>query len=575
VGLVAEHSENLAYQASLADALGLAGYQVFYEREPDLETNKKEANELCERSVALWEKVTQIDARTEYASKRAAANYRFAVIARDQKDGARARTAFEVARQWQTQTLKQERQEPMHRSELARVCNSMAYYLAASGDLDGALECAGTVTATLQGMVGTDDADPRDEMEWYLAHKLLIDVAKVREPGRAIELVRAVLPAMERRAKLNPQNGLYARQLIEIQQVHFQLQKAPADVIVETTKMIDLLSPLNRDPNKPQPNWNALLDCYSRRAQALAGLGRLQEALRDHDEGIALIKVWPGKDKHRQVDFLRERYRDCARWQRTLGRFRESARSADAAAGFAEPTEAWSDRLNAAEARALDGDVGAAYSSALALEKDPNFDVVRALDPLTKIYDRHSDHFSKDTYTRKRNDTSVTRLLTLALQKTGEDDSSNRMRLHELRSQRHAAGGRWDAAGDDLETVLKLADPARAGYYRERAALMRTNSGKPAEAMALLEPLGRDVPDRQLFSLALAWVRLAANDKLSMPDRDKAARQALSLLEVKAQRKSPFMRSELEFIDIEELWRPVRNLDVFKKWREGVVASAK
>jgi len=104
---------------------------------------------------------------------------------------------------------------------------------------------------------------------------------------------------------------------------------------------------------------------------------------------------------------------------------------------------------------------------------------------------------------------------------------------------------------------------------------MRANAGKPAEAMALLEPLGRDVPDRQLFSLALAWVRLAAHDKLPMPDRDKAARQALALLEVKSQRKSPFIRSQLEFIDIEELWRPVRNLDAFKKWREGTVVSAK
>ena len=575
--LVADHPGSLAYQAGLAQALSSAGFQVFYEREPDLDANKKEANELCERAVALWEQVTQADPRTEYLAQRAAANYRLATIAGDQKDNTRARAAFEVARRWQTETLRQEPNELKHRSELARVCNSMCNYLAISGDIDGALDSAAAVVTTLKGMVGTDDADPRDEEEWYLAHQFLIQVATIKEPHRVAELVRTVLPVMERRAKLNPQNELYARQLIDIRLAHSHAQNGPADVIAETTKTISLLTPLYRSAKKPQsPDWNVLLDCYSRRAQALAELRRFDEALRDHDEGIALIKVWPGADKHRKADFLRERHRDCARWQMELGRFREAAGSADAAAGFAAPAEAWRDRLNAAEARALDGDIAAAYGSAIALEKDPNLDVVRALDQLTTIYDRHSERFGRDAFSRKRNDDRIAQLLTLALQKTVAGDTTGQMRLHELRALRHAAGGRWDAAGDDWEAVLKLADPARdarASDYREQAALARANAGKPAEGMALLEPLGQDVPDRQLFSLALAWARLAAHDKLPPAARDKAARQALALLEVKLQRKSPLTRSQLEFIDHEELWGRVRDLEGFKKWRGGAAPA--
>ncbi len=577
--LVAEHPDNLTYKASLAESLSSAGYQVFYEREPDLDANKKEANELCERAVALWEQVTRIDQRTEYLAQRAAANYRLAVIARDQKDNARARAAFEVARRWQTETLRQEPQKSKHRSELARVCGSMSHYLATTGDTDGARECATAVVTTLQGMVGNEDANPRDEEEWYLAHRFLIDVAKaLKKQNHVMELVRAVLPVMERRAKLNPQNELFARQLSDIQMDVLHAQKAPADVVAWATKAIVTLTPLYRASKQPRADiWGRLLDCYSRRAQALAELKRIDEALRDHDEGIALIKVWPVGDKHRQADFLRERHRDRVRWQRTLGRFREAALDADAASRLAAPAESWRDRLDAAEARALDGDVVAAYGSAVAVEKDPNLEVVHALDQLARIYDRHSERFGQDALVRKRNDERIVKLLTLALGKTGENDAGARMHLHERRALRHAGAGHWDEAGDDWEAVLKVANPkqdARVSEYREKAALMRTNAGKPAEAMKLLAPLGQNVPERQLYRLALTWARIAGHDKLPLPARDEAARHSLALLESMLQRKVPLAKAQLDFIDSEALWLPVRNLEAYKKWRDAVTAPA-
>ena len=384
-GLVAEYPDTLAYLASLAESLSSAGYQVFYEREPDVDVNKKEANELCERAVALWEQVTRDDQRPEYLHQQAAANYRLAVIARDQKtaaltraaigkaqkddaparaamaeaekEDARARAAFAVAHRRQTEALAQDPHEPKQRRELARLCGSMSNYFYFGGDFEAARESAEAVVSTLRDVVGKDDADPRDDEEWYQAHTLLIDIAaRHKDENRIIELFLAVLPETERLAKLNPQNDKFARRLAGIQMSILLTQKAPADVVDWATKAIATLTPLYRGSKEPDFDiWSPLLDAYSRRAQALAQLRRLDEALRDHDEGIALIKVWPGGGQNQKADYLRERHRDRARWQMELGRYREAATDAEAAARFATPAEAGQDRQTAAEARARDG----------------------------------------------------------------------------------------------------------------------------------------------------------------------------------------------------------------------------
>ncbi|MBX9875502.1 MAG: hypothetical protein K2X84_11640, partial [Beijerinckiaceae bacterium] len=486
------------------------------------------------RSVSSWERVTRADARPEYLAGRAAAHYRLAVAYRAQADKDRARPAFQAALDWQAKAAKAQPAERRYRSDLARVSGSVTNYLYVyEQDLGAAGKACGDTIAALQGLVGEDDSDPRDEEEYHLAYQTLYVIALQRgRPADALASVRAALPVAERLARRNPRNQTAQGRVALWQHQGLTLQREPADVESWAAKAIDTLVPLVRAAEPPRYEvWVYLLDCYSRRVEALDKLQRYAEALRDDDHRRALveswpkaevrrqaefIQFWPDVEKHRRVDFVRERHRDRTRWQMTLGRFREAAQSADAAAKLATPADAWRDRLNAAEARARDGDVSAAYGVATALERDPNFDPVRALDQLTKIYDLHSDRYAAN---RKRNDDRIVQLLTLALQKTGAGDTAGRMRLHELRALRHTAGGRWDAAADDWEAALNLGDAARdarAGYFRERAAHTRSNAGRPTDAVALLEPLGTDVPDGQLFSLALAWARLTAHDKLPL-----------------------------------------------------------
>ncbi len=580
-GLTADHPDTVAYRACLAEAFSSAGFQVHHERAPAARANKKEANELCERAVGLWEEVTRIDARTEYLAQQAAANYRLAVIARDQNDHPRARVAFEAARRWQVKTLEQDPREPKHRSELAQVCNSMAYYLTNTGEAEAGRECAAVSVSTLRDMVGKDGDDLRDEVEWYLAHRLLINHARANnQPDRAMELLMAVLPVTERLANLNPRNNQFARQLAGIQREILHAQSVPTDVAVWAAKVISTLGPLYRGSQQPRLNdWDGLLDCYSRRAQAFAGLKRFAEALRDHDEGIALIKAWQGRDKHRQPDFLRERYRDRTRWQMALGRYREAALDADDAAKLAAPAEAWRDQLNAAEARALDGRITEAYSSATVLEKHPHLEVIHALNQLTIIYDLHSDYLSKNTYVRAKNDLVIIDLLTRSLGKTAQTEIAARMSLHQRRAQRYEGAKRWDEAGDDWEVALKLMNPKQnprvSSEYREKASWMRYNAGKPAEAMRLLEPLGQDVPQDQLYPLAFLWARIAGHDKLLPPVSDEASRQSLALLESILQRKVPFRKPLLDFIEKDAVFAPVRKLAAYKEWRDAMAPTVK
>ena len=93
--------------------------------------------------------------------------------------------------------------------------------------------------------------------------------------------------------------------------------------------------------------------------------------------------------------------------------------------------------------------------------------------------------------------------------------------------------------------------------------------------MKLLEPLGGDVLQGQLYSLALMWARIAGHDKFPLPARYEAARHSLVMLGSMLRRRVLFGKPQLDVIDRDTLFVPVRKLAAYKEWRDAAAPTAK
>ena len=134
-----------------------------------------------------------------------------------------------------------------------------------------------------------------------------------------------------------------------------------------------------------------LLKAHLLKKDALIGLRRSSEAIKNCQEAIAIVQAFPADRHDEQRHRLRDLYRDQARIEKDLGRYRESAQHSTEAAKQAPPAEMshrWKDDLNAAECRILDNDLVGGYQAAraIAAQRPPmNPDEVRQL---IRIYEQ-------------------------------------------------------------------------------------------------------------------------------------------------------------------------------------------